>query len=59
MLTEDMLVYCSLLQEIYARENELLEQVDKLVKEANNTLDGQHQQLANLRTQFIAKVGKS
>ena len=46
----------TLLQEIYARENELLDQVDKLVKEANSTLDGQYKQLSNLKTQFHAKV---
>ncbi|XP_063689826.1 E3 ubiquitin-protein ligase TRIM71-like isoform X2 [Bolinopsis microptera] len=43
------------IQEIYAREEELLEQVDKLVKEANTTLDGQYKQLSNLKTQFNSK----
>ena len=46
----------TILQEIYAREEELLEQVDKLVKEANTTLDGQYKQLSNLKTQFHSKV---
>ncbi|KAL5263302.1 hypothetical protein ACHWQZ_G008623 [Mnemiopsis leidyi] len=43
------------IEEIYAREQELLDQVDKLVKEANTTLDGQYKQLSNLKTQFLAK----
>ena len=46
----------TILQEISAREEELLEQVDKLVKEANTTLDGQYKQLSNLKTQFHSKV---
>ena len=45
------------LQEIYAREKELLQQVTDLVTEAHTTLDGQNKQLSNLKTQFQQKVG--
>lgn len=44
------------IQEIYERENDLLEQVDTLVKDANSTLDGQYSQLSNLKHQFNSKV---
>lgn len=43
------------IQEIYERENDLLEQVDTLVKDANSTLDGQYSQLSNLKHQFNSK----
>ena len=52
-LTRDI----SPLQEIYAREKELLQQVTDLVTEAHTTLDGQNKQLSNLKTQFQQKVG--
>lgn len=43
------------IQEIYAREKELLQQVTDLVTEAHTTLDGQNKQLSNLKTQFQQK----